>query len=744
MFETIIFLLFLFVFFYAKNRTDQLRDEVAVLKARIGGSNAITAESGQPQISDDANKVDIDIDRVILQTPRTAQIAESAWVNVEPAAPAEKEKSDDGDLEFKVGGKMFTAVGVVAVIFAIGFFLRYAFENDLINEYARVAMGVFAGLILLGAGEFTRKRFPGYGQMLTGGGLGVLYLSFYAAFSFYGLIAQPAAFFMMILVTAAGIALSLRQNSMALAMFSQVGGFLTPLLIDSGSGNPHVLFLYVALLVLAVFLLAFYKLWPPLSLVSFAGTAITFLYWHSHFYDSVQFTAAQGYLSLFFVIFLCIPFIQYFIKKSPENSWDLSLVVANPFFYFAMSYAIIDPVYPDLMGWFTIVLGALYCSLAAAVGGENNRASLFRHFLMTAGFILLAIAVPIQFDGRWIAVAWTAEALAFIATGFRLKFTIYRVLGNFLMFLTLMRILIFDSGLPSATPLFNVRLLTYMMFMAAAAAAAYVYRKKKNEIGEDERPLFSLLALEAAFAGLVGPTLEINDFPKYFGSQWYPVFWTAGGLAAGLLSFRLRGVTLRCVTYLTFAVSFFRLIFFESVLTLARGAQYIPIFNKRVFGFLASAAIIRYFLALLRKNKDRVFAEEFKLFQPVLFIAFHLLMLWVVSAEIVTWCDRQAIDAVRGSGIDYDNLKNVLLSVAWTLYSVILLVIGIVKKATYERFAALSLFTLVIIKVFLIDTADLGDLYRFFSFVTLGGILLLAGYLYYRYRDRIQKFVKGE
>ena len=725
----------MFVFFYAKNRADQLRSEVDSLRSFLGTKPK--TEEQWPV----AETKPVEIADVTLMTGHVAEPAAPVSI-YRPTTVEEKGKAGDDDLEFKVGGKMFTGIGVVAVIFAIGFFLRYAFDNDLITESARVALGVMAGFVLLGAGEFTRKRFPGYSQTLTGGGLGVLYLSFYAAFSFYNLIAQPVAFFMMILVTAAGIVLSLRQDSMVLAMFSQVGGFLTPMLIESGDGNPHIIFLYVALLVLGVFLIAFYKVWQPLTLVSFAGTAATFIYWYSNFYDQAQFTAAQGYLSLFFVIFLCVPFIQYFVRKSPGSSWDLSLVVANPLLYFAMSYAIINPLYPDLMGWFTMVLGALYCALAAAVGGDDERASIFRHFLLTAGYVLLAIAAPIQFNGRWVAVAWIAESLAFLATGFRLRFAAYRVLGNFLMLFTLLRILFLDSRLPvDAMPIFNVRLLTYMMYLAAAAAAAYVYRKKKNEIGEDERPLFSFLALEGALAGLVGPTLDINDFN--LGTQWYPVFWTAGGLAAGLISFRLRGVTLRCVTYLTFAVSFFRLLFFESVMTFARNAKYIPIFNKRVFGFIASAAIIRYFLSLLRRNKDKVSAEEFQLFQPVLFIAFHLLMLWLVSAEISTWCDQQ-VHGIGKSAIDYDNLKNVLLSVAWAVYSVVLLVVGIVRKATYERFAALSLFTLVIIKVFLIDTADLGDLYRFFSFITLGGILLMAGYLYYRYQDRIRKFVKGE
>ena len=331
MYEIFFFIGLVFVFLYSKNGIDVLREKIDRLQAKSGGKalEGLAAEQQNPEMA------------AAQEFPPFQAIQGSPAAAMEQEQKVKTEKRSDENLEFKIGSKVFTAVGVVAVICAVGFFLRYAFENNLINEFGRVALGVIAGLVLLAIGEATRKRFPNYGQALTGGGLGVSYLSFYAAFSFYKLIDQPAAFFAMIVVTAAGILLSLRQNSMALAIFAQIGGFLTPLLINSGNGSPHVVFLYVALLDVAVFLIAFYKSWQPLSVISLAGTALAYLYWYNNFYSTEQFVPALGYLSLFFAIFLCIPFIQYFIKRSRQNSWDMSLISANPIFYFAMSYALI-------------------------------------------------------------------------------------------------------------------------------------------------------------------------------------------------------------------------------------------------------------------------------------------------------------------------------------------------------------------------------------------------------------------
>jgi len=857
MYEFFIFIVVLFAFLYLKSRINQLDEEIDSLKIKFGIKNNAVSQS---IVQEPAPPLETESAAEAIPAAAVLEVVEkpAAAMEQEPPASIETENKSGENLEFKIGSKIFTGVGVVAVICAVGFFLRYAFENNLINEFGRVALGVAAGIILLIVGELTRKRFANYGQALTGGGLGVLYVSFYAAFSFYKLMAQPTAFFAMILVTAAGILLSLRQNSMALAMFAQVGGFLTPLLINSGNASPHILFLYVALLDVAVFLTAFYKLWQPLSAVSFAGTALAYSYWYFNFYSSLQFTPAFGYLSLFFAIFLCVPFIQYFVKKSPENSWDLMLVSANPLFYFSMSYAIIDPLYPDFMGWFTMALGVFYCAMAAAVGGKNERDSLFRHFLLTAGFVLLAIAVPIQFDGKWIVAAWAAEALAFTVTGFKMKMTLYRGLGGFLFFAALIKLLIFESSLPGnamvifngrflsyalyfgaaaagaylyrrykmesgnpespmfylllleaalavvvgssfevhdffgnygkwtvvvwaiealafiaagfrwkltiyrvlgnclllatlfrlsvfegsletgSMPIFNLRLLAYAVFFTVVAASAYLYRRRKLELGEDERQLFSILALEGAFAGLFGLSLEIHNF---FGEYWYPILWTFGGLAAGLLSFRLKSVTLRCVTYITFAAALFHLLVFDSHIDVLK---YVPLANTRVFAFAASAIAVRLFFQLFRANKDKMSKDEYQLFQPTLFMMFHFLNLLIISAEIISYCDKQALSAGRVSVFNFDNLKNVFLSAAWTVYGVILMAIGIVKKTTYERFLAIALFGIVIIKVFLVDTADLGDIYRFFSFIILGCFLLLVGYLYYRYQDRIRKFVQAQ
>ena len=65
----------------------------------------------------------------------------------------------------------------------MGFFLKLAFDNDWIGQTGRVALGIAGGLAFLGAGEYWQRRYPIWSQPLTGGGIAVLYLSIFAAFS---------------------------------------------------------------------------------------------------------------------------------------------------------------------------------------------------------------------------------------------------------------------------------------------------------------------------------------------------------------------------------------------------------------------------------------------------------------------------------------------------------------------------------------------------------------------------------
>lgn len=101
-----------------------------------------------------------------------------------------------------------------------------------------------------------------YGQMLTGGGLAVLYLALYAAFALYHLIPAPLATAGMLAVTTTGMTLSVRYSAYCLAAIALLGGFLTPIMLSTGQNQPITLFSYVLLLDIGTLLLLRFRQWP--------------------------------------------------------------------------------------------------------------------------------------------------------------------------------------------------------------------------------------------------------------------------------------------------------------------------------------------------------------------------------------------------------------------------------------------------------------------------------------------------
>ena len=281
-----------------------------------------------------------------------------------------------------------------------------------------------------------------------------------------------------------------------------------------------------------------------------------------------------------------------------------------------------------------------------------------------------------------------------------------------------------------------------MVAILSFVALFFLYTKFRANTEKDEFPIASsLLLCEAYFLSFWLVSAEILDFHSKF---WIPIFWSVGALLVGYLSFLLRNSALRFAAYLTFFIVFFRLLLYEGKIDIQ---THTPLFNVRVLSFIVSVLAMGIFVALFQRKKEELPKEEAGVVQPTIFLAINFLLLFLLSSEVLDVFNKQFSELSKAMQkkeyTHYANLKNSFLSVAWTVYAIILLIIGIIRRSTAERFLAVALFGVIIFKVFLLDTANLNNFFRFVSFITLGGILLLAGYLYYRYRDRITQFIQA-
>jgi uncharacterized membrane protein len=77
---------------------------------------------------------------------------------------------------------------------------------------------------------------------------------------------------------------------------------------------------------------------------------------------------------------------------------------------------------------------------------------------------------------------------------------------------------------------------------------------------------------------------------------------------------------------------------------------------------------------------------------------------------------------------------NLSLSILWGIYALALIVLGIAKRKKHLRIMAITLFSITLIKLFLIDMARFDTIGKTIVFVSLGILLLIISFLYNKYK----------
>jgi uncharacterized membrane protein len=84
------------------------------------------------------------------------------------------------------------------------------------------------------------------------------------------------------------------------------------------------------------------------------------------------------------------------------------------------------------------------------------------------------------------------------------------------------------------------------------------------------------------------------------------------------------------------------------------------------------------------------------------------------------------------------------ISVLWTVFSVVLMMLGFKENSSLLRKISLGLFAVTLGKVFLFDMENIRTPYRIISFIILGLVLVGTSYLYYKFKDKILSAMSSE
>ncbi len=659
------------------------------------------------------------------------------------------------DVESIVGGSWFNWIGIIAITFGVAFFLKYAFESQIIGPLGRVALGGVAGLGFLAAGETLRKRgLRQYAYVLSGGGILILYLSVYAAREFYKLIEQPPAFLLMAVVTGAAVLLAARYNALPIAVLGLIGGFLTPLLLSTGQDNQTALFTYIALLDAGVLTLAYFKSWRSLNFMAFFATVLMLTGWAFSFYETPKLWLTLFFLTVFFLLFSLLAIAHNVLAQRPARWFDISLIILNATFYFSVSYALMaEAGYVRATGAFADTIAGFFLFLFFVVWSRHREDRLLGYSYLGAAITFLTIALAIQLEQQWVTIGWAMEGLMLTWSGLRTRQNAPRHAALFVFTIALahwfgwdLSSFDFRGHADTFVPLLNRRAVSCAVLVATLAASAWLYRRAgegAEDVAAHERELMSsFLILAANLLAFVLLTFDINDYflhprvgvaldrARLENTHQFSLsaLWTLYGTATLLIGVKSNLKALRYVALLLLAGATAKVLMFD--LWYYAAAWHVPLVNQTFMAFVLLVCAY-LFAARLYERAATIDAHE-RAIVPTLVVIANVLAIVSLSAEASGYFASKmtAVNLEAGRLMDLRLAQQLSLSVIWATYGGVMFIYGRARDRRMLRLLALGLLVLTTLKVFFLDLSSLERVYRIISFIVLGAILLAVSYLY--------------
>jgi len=664
--------------------------------------------------------------------------------------------------EYAVATNWLVRIGVVIVVIGVIFFLDYTSTRGWLGPMGKVAISLLTGSALLAVGiRLLGRRYHLIAQGLLGAGLAVWYAGLFAAANLYGLIGTGTAFLLMACVTVGAGIMAVRFNSMLVAILGIIGGYGTPIMLSTEAVNFPGFFGYMLVLGCGVFGIAHRRNWHLLNALAFVATYVLASLSLYDAYEPSLFWQVFPFLTAFFVLFSTTVFIYQLRHGQPSSLIDLLMLVLNALIYFGLMYPLIDKSFAtEWNAALTLGLGAFYTAhLYLFLLRKGQDRGLALGFIGLASFFLI-ITLPLLLSDQWLTLCWSVQALILLWMANKLdsRFLQHTACALYVIIFVRFLYLDLDSSFHGALPA-DISLLQYGRILLSRLISFGV-------------PIASVAAAMRLMRKPIAPAQDLHLNP---GNDIKPLFTPSlGFIAAGVLLFVMTFCYLHLELYRTFRyvwdplrLPMLTLLWVVATLVLLRlyaGYKH-PAFMLLTFLFTGGVIIkllavdLRYWgvdMGRFLYQPDYRFMDaglrllDFGIILALFLYAFRLflrgqqdgdrkagrffgyssvaLLLLYTTFEVNTFL-QHFLPGMRAGG----------LSVFWGLFALGLVTGGLVYRVRPLRLAGLAFFSIVVLKVFFSDLAQLDPLYKIFAFTLLGVVLLAGAFVYLRFEDRFRE-----
>lgn len=698
----------------------------------------------------------------------------------EPAKEVEKpwfaNIVDQNDWEKFIGENLISKIGIAILVLGIAFFVKYAIDQNWINEIARVGIGILAGGIILGFAHRLRENFKAFSTVLVAGGISTFYFTIGLAFQEYHLFSQTVAFAIMLVITAFSVFISIGYNRQELAILSIIGGFATPFIVSTGSGNYVVLFTYILILDLGMLVLAFVRKWTLVNIITYVFSLILYIAWltnkglpdHPEYFNS-----AFIFATLFYFVFVAMN-IAYNIKhKQYFKSIDFTILLSNTFAYYGIGIALFSAYNPQLKGAFTLGLALVNCLLAWFIVKNSKADKNLLYVLIGLALTFITLAAPIQLKGNYITLFWAAEGALLLWLSQKSGMTIYRLTSAVIYILALLSLLLDwnqEYALQATLPIIINKGFIAGIFVCVSIWINTLLLKKDKELVLDfygvkyETAVYLkvsrlLLVVLVYIAGLLEVSLQLNTRlsppeTAYMLIGMYHFLYTSIVIffirkqASQTFASTIKTITIiNLIVYLSYFNSLpfkemeynFSWEYVNDVLTFNKASHLAFAFHYVSLLCICYQAFITYGLFKhdieTRKMSNKIL--YWSLVIVVTFLASSELILHVVKIRMVPVMPAATDTTDSAFYINFDIYNDlikqtgkVFLPVLWGILSFLFLWFGIKNQIKHLRIAALYLLGLTLIKLFVYDIREVSEGGKILAFILLGIVLLVISFMY--------------
>ena len=764
------------------NEIKQLENVLAELKKQNNLSSSAANTVKTPVEKPVERSMETSAEKPTEKTVITAPTAPKPQIS----APKISLPKQPSDLEKIIGESWINKIGILIVVIGVAIGAKYSIENELISPLTRIILAYLMGIGLLGFGIKLKPKFEGYSAVLVSGAISIFYFITYFAYSFYDLIPQALAFVMMLIFTAFTVFTAIKYNRVVIAHIGLIGAYAVPFLLSSGSGRVDILFSYMLIINLGILFISIKKDWKSLHYSAFF---FTWMIYGSWFADKSFDSNLQGYEALglgfataFFLVFYGVSLFNNIISKEKLDKVNIILILLNSFIYFGFGFGIFNghSILDSYLGLFTLFNAAIHFAVLFFIKSKKLADSTLFYSTLGMVFTFITIAIPIQLDGSWVTLMWTAQGTILFWLGKTKKISIYEKISLPILGLAFLSFLEDWERYSYAVDLdihafWNINFLTGIFAVLGYGFVVYLSRKHPDPEIEKHSPFNTIKSFYLPALLVLTAYLTFRNEIAYYFDYWYEsssinmeevsivsIDGDSSDYNSNYNQYNYNINILKNIYLLAYSLVFFGgmalLNFYKfknkilGNLSIAIGLlvlfaaqtyglgelgnlrySYINRHSNAYFIVTFNYILVRYLLwgaagftlwAISKNAKSIIENIKFHIFLEAVI---HISILNFLSNELVTWLD------IAG----YQDIFKLGLSILWSVYSLILVSLGIYRKKKHLRIFALVLFGITLAKLFLYDISNLSTISKTIVLIILGLLLLVISFLYNKFKDKI-------